>query len=243
MDEVKDVKGTLFPELMKILLEDVDQFHEALSKLPDYVEQSVKEGEQRLIDTLQAIKKSINNIPLDLEAGIEAKKRELAEDAEKLSASFEKGKGELQGIKESALSSISVAIVGLSDQAAKLNQESANTITNATKKSLTEFNESIDLLISKLNKSLSDSQHEAFNDFKQTAIKSLAEMNSAYNAEYKKIQDLQQKTDATLNKFESVIDAAFTHSSKKLQTSLLAMIGGNIVITVICFIAFYFFTK
>lgn len=238
-EDMKDIKDTLYPEIVKILLGDINQFHEALSKLPQYVEQSVKNGEERLLRNLEYIKNAIEQLPLDLDAGIDAKKRELAEEAEVLSITFEKGKGELQGIKDSALFSISQAIVSLSEQAAKLNQESASKITNATKKSLSEFNESVDLLVSRLKDSLSNSQNEALNDFKYTAIKSLSEMNTAYGGEYKKIQDLQQKTKNTLEKFEKVIDTAFSNSGKKLRLSLLSMMGLNIIITVICFGTFY----
>ncbi|HDL6535700.1 TPA: hypothetical protein PXI89_002954 [Yersinia enterocolitica] len=242
-EDMKDVKDTLYPEIVKILLGDINQFHEALSKLPEYVEQSVKNGEERLLSNLEYIKNAIEQLPIDLDAGIEAKKRELAEEAEVLSNTFEKGKGELQGIKDSALGSISQAIVSLSEQAAKLNQESANKITEATKKSLSEFNESVDLLVSRLKDSLSHSQNEALTEFKHTAIKSLSEMNTAYGVEYKKIQDLQQKTENTLDKFEKVIDTAFSNSGKKLRLSLLSMMGLNIIITVICFGTFYLLVK
>lgn len=239
-EHLKDVKETLYPELIKILLGDVDQFHEALSKLPDYVEESVKNGEERLLNSLNHIIKAIEQLPVDLDAGIDAKKRELAEEAEQLSATFEKGKGELQGIKDSALASISQAVVSLSEQAAKLNQASANKITDTTKKSLEEFNESVDLLVSGLHESLSHGQNETLNEFRHAAIKSLSEMNSVYGVEYKKIQDLQQKTETTLNKFESVIDTAFNNAGKKLRVSMMTMMGLNVLITVMCFGTFYF---
>ncbi|AJI85211.1 hypothetical protein AW19_4149 (plasmid) [Yersinia frederiksenii Y225] len=242
-EELKDAKSVLYPELVKILLGDVNEFHESLSLLPQHVKDAVKDGETELLKSLESVKQAIEQLPIDLDAGIEAKKRELAEEAEVLSITFEKGKGELQGIKDSALTSISQAIVSLSEQAAKLNQESANKITDATKKSLSEFNESVDLLVSRLKDSLSTSQNDALTEFKHTAIKSLSEMNTAYGVEYKKIQDLQQKTETTLDKFEKVIDTAFSNSGKKLRLSLLSMMGLNIVITVICFGAFYLLVK
>lgn len=242
-EELKDAKSVLYPELVKILLGDVNEFHESLSLLPQHVKDAVKGGEAELLKSLESVKQAIEQLPIDLDAGIEAKKRELAEEAEVLSITFEKGKGELQGIKDSALASISQAIVSLSEQAAKLNQESANKITDATKKSLSEFNESVDLLVSRLKDSLSNSQNDALTEFKHTAIKSLSEMNTAYGVEYKKIQDLQQKTETTLDKFEKVIDTAFSNSGKKLRLSLLSMMGLNIVITVICFGAFYLLVK
>lgn len=242
-DAMKDAKDTLYPELVKILMGDVDQFHEALAKMPQHMEETVNQTKAELVSSLKSVQEAISQLPLDLDAGIEAKKRELADEVDLLAKQFEQGKGELQGIKDSALASISQAILSLSKQAAQLNNNTAEKLTEHTSSALDKFNEAIDQLVSTLNKSLVHSQKEALTEFKQTAIKSLAEMNSAYSNEYNKIRDLQEKTESTLSKFEKVIDSAFNASGKKLKASMITMIGINIVVTLCGFGLFYAIIK